>query len=233
MSDQNSLAMSWNAEPLGRTAAPLREQVITRMRQAIADLELKPGQRLIERELIDQLGVSRTTVREALRELTSEGLVTVVPQKGAIVAAPSLEDAADLYEIRASLEALVARRFVERASQEAIDRLGTVLDELEQVALTTTDVRAMLAVKNKFYAVLLAGANSSVLRNLLEGFQHRVQQLRTTSLSAKGRPKKMMKELRGIHKAIARRDAELAAKLTCDHVRAAAHTALASLRAET
>src|SRR4051812_46590318 len=93
MARANSLAESWNAEPMGRIAAPLREQVIAALRQAILDFHLKPGQRLVERELIEQLGVSRTTVREALRELTSEGLVTVVPQKGAVVATPTLEDA--------------------------------------------------------------------------------------------------------------------------------------------
>ena len=75
---------------MGRIAAPLREQVIAALRQAILDFQLKPGQRLVERELIEQLGVSRTTIREALRELTAEGLITVIPQKGAIVSAPSL-----------------------------------------------------------------------------------------------------------------------------------------------
>ena len=72
--------------PVGKAAAPLRERVIATLREAILDFELRPGQRLIERELIERLGVSRTTVRESLRELDSEGLVTVVPQRGAVVA---------------------------------------------------------------------------------------------------------------------------------------------------
>ena len=119
-----------DGRPLGRVAAPLREQVIAALRQAILDFDLKPGQRLVERELIEQLAVSRTTIREAIRELSAEGLVTVVPQKGAIVAAPSLEDAVDLYEVRASLESLVVQRFVERASDDQVERLPAAVDYL-------------------------------------------------------------------------------------------------------
>ena len=74
---------------VGRVAAPLREQVVDVLRQAILDFRLKPGQRLIERELIEQTGVSRTTIREVLRQLAAEGLVTTIPQKGAIVVVPS------------------------------------------------------------------------------------------------------------------------------------------------
>src|ERR671930_1642149 len=91
---------------VGRVAAPLREQVLDVLRQAILDFRFKPGQRLIERELIEQIGVSLTTVREVLRQLAAEGLVTTIPQKGAIVASPSRADAEDLYEVRAALEAL-------------------------------------------------------------------------------------------------------------------------------
>src|ERR1700730_10311746 len=90
--------------PVERVAAPLRDQVLDGLRQAIVEQRLPPGQRLIERELVEQIGVSRTTIREVLRQLTAEGLVTTIPQKGAVVAAPSPEEAADLYEVRAALE---------------------------------------------------------------------------------------------------------------------------------
>lgn len=105
----NSLGDTWAIRPVGRVAAPLREQVIEALRAAILEFGLTPGQRLVERELIEQLGVSRTTVREALRELTSEGLVTVVPQCGAIVSSPSPSEAEELYEARVALESLVVR----------------------------------------------------------------------------------------------------------------------------
>lgn len=215
---------------MGRVAAPLREQVIAALRQAILDFQLKPGQRLVERELIEQLGVSRTTVREALRELTSEGLVTVVPQRGAMVTAPQLDDAADLYEVRASLESLVVQRFVERATDDEVAHLRETVEELAAVASETDDIRQILAAKDRFYAVLIAGARSSALQQLLEGIQARVQVLRATSLSEEGRTPQVLSELRAVVAAVDDRDAELASRLTAEHVRAAAETALRSLR---
>src|ERR687891_466384 len=77
------------AGQVARVAAPLREQVLDLLRREIVEMRLRPGQRLVERELIQRIGVSRTTIREALRELAAEGLVTTIPQKGAIVAGPS------------------------------------------------------------------------------------------------------------------------------------------------
>ncbi|WBU37467.1 GntR family transcriptional regulator [Homoserinibacter sp. YIM 151385] len=227
----NSLSASWSTEPVGRVAAPLREQVIAALRQAILDFQLTPGQRLVERELIESLGVSRTTVREAIRELASEGLVTVVPQRGAIVSAPSLDDAIDLYEVRASLESLVVQRFVERASQDQVRRLGETVDEFERVAHASTEVREVLASKNQFYVVLIEGAASGALQQLLEGIQARVQVLRATSLAESGRSVEVVGELRAIVAAIAERDAPRASALTAEHIRTAARTALASLQA--
>jgi DNA-binding GntR family transcriptional regulator len=230
MARANSLAESWTAEPVGRVAAPLREQVITALRQAILDFQLKPGQRLVERELIEQLGVSRTTVREALRELTSEGLVTVVPQKGAVVATPTLDDAVDLYEVRAALESLVVQRFVERASDAQVERLQAAVERFHDASIRTADIRQILAAKDLFYDVLIEGAASSALQQLLEGIQARVQVLRATSLSEEGRTFAAVRELRAVVDAIAARDAELAARLTAEHIRAAAETALIHMR---
>jgi DNA-binding GntR family transcriptional regulator len=230
MASPNSLAVTWSAEPVGRIAAPLREQVITALRQAILDFHLKPGQRLVERELIEQLGVSRTTVREALRELTSEGLVTVVPQRGAMVSAPTLDAAADLYEVRAALESLTVRRFVERATPEQVSRLEATIDNLAEVTRSTTDIREILVAKDQFYKVLVEGAASTALQQLLEGIQARVQILRATSLSEAGRSIQVVRELRRVVEAIEKGDADEAGRFMEEHVRTAAKTALASLR---
>ncbi|MEH0108847.1 GntR family transcriptional regulator [Tersicoccus sp. MR15.9] len=212
-------------------SAPLREQVIAALRRAILDFDLKPGQRLVERELIERLGVSRTTIREALRELTSEGLVTVVPHRGAMVSAPSLTDAADLYEVRASLESLVTQRFVERATDNDVERLRATVDDLAAISDENHDIRTILRAKDRFYTVLVAGARSAALQQLLEGIQARVQVLRATSLSEAGRAPEAVRELRAVLDAIADRDADLAARRCAEHVRNAAVTALHSLRA--
>ncbi|MGR6520315.1 GntR family transcriptional regulator (plasmid) [Rhodococcus erythropolis] len=219
----------WATSPVGRVAAPVREQVIAALREAILDLRLTPGQRLVERELIEQLNVSRTTVREAIRELASEGLVTVVPQKGAMVSAPSIAEAIDLYEIRASLESLIVVRFVERATPSQVMRLDAAVEHFAEVVGSTTEIREVLAAKDQFYAVLIEGAASNTLRQLVEGIQARVRVLRATSLATSGRSNSAVEELRAIVVAIKDHDADAAAALCAAHIRTASKTALAQI----
>jgi len=212
-----------------RVAAPLREQVLDVLRQAIVDLRLQPGHRLIERELVEQIGVSRTTIREVLRQLDAEGLVRTIPQKGAVVAVPTPEEAAELYEVRAALEALAARRFVERASGAQVRALKSALAQIERVSGDGRDIGAILRAKDRFYDVLLDGAGNSAVRSILAGLQARVSVLRRTSLSQPGRPARSVVELRTIVEAVEARDAEAAARACWSHVERAAETGLGAL----
>ncbi len=214
---------------VGRVAAPLREQVLELLRQEIVELRLPPGRRLIERELVEQIGVSRTTVREVLRELAAEGLVTTIPQKGAIVAVPSPEEAAELYEVRAALEALAARRFVEHASDAQVKELRDSFDEVERVTREGGDIRAMLKAKDRFYRALLDGARNSAIRTILGGLQARVSVLRATSLSQPGRKERAVAEMRAIVEAVEARDGESAARAAARHVEEAASAGLRAL----
>lgn len=214
---------------VGRVAAPLREQVLEALREAILRFELQPGQRLVERELIESTGVSRTTIREVLRELAAEGLVTVVPQKGAVVHSPSPEEAADLYAVRAALEGLAVRRFIERASQEAVEKLRATVAELERVASAGSGMRELLAAKDHFYDVLLEGADSPTVREILGGVQARVRLLRATSMAQPGRPRHMLEEIRELLDAIAARDADEAVRLSSLHLDNAAATGVGAL----
>lgn len=225
----NSLAEAWFGSPVGRVAAPLREQVVDALTEAIMARRLMPGQRLVERELVEQLGVSRTTVREAIRELSSQGLVTVVPQRGAVVSSPTLEEARDLYDMRAAIESVIVRRFVERATDEQIDQLDVAVEGFAAAAAGTDDVNALLTSKSDFYRVLLEGAGGTVFRQLIESLQVRVQLLRATSLSAPGRSMAAAQELRAIARAVRAHDADTAATLCAEHIYAASRTALASL----
>lgn len=230
MSTTNTVT-AWSGSPVDRVAAPLREQVITALRTAILDFQLRPGQRLVERELIEQLGVSRTTVREALRELTSEGLVTVVPQRGAVVSAPSLAEAEDMYDIRAVLESVLVERFVERATDEQLDRLDASVEDFARHTAGTDDIRVVLDAKDKIYEVLIEGAASPSLKNIIEGIQARVRLLRATSMGEPGRAEEAAEELRAVVTAARNREAKRAAQLCETHVRNAAKTALKHLRA--
>ncbi|HWK19236.1 MAG TPA: GntR family transcriptional regulator [Microbacteriaceae bacterium] len=227
----NALSDAWAGNPVDRVAAPLREQVIGALRAAILDFRLSPGQRLVERELIEQLGVSRTTVREALRELTSEGLVTVVPQRGAVVAAPSLDEAEDLYEIRAVLESLLVERFVERATDEQIQRMVDAVDDFARLTAGSNDIRVILDSKDGFYEAIVDGAASPALQSIVESLQARVRLLRATSMGEPGRTDEIVGELRRIADAAQARKPAEAARACAAHVRNAAKTALKQLRA--
>jgi DNA-binding GntR family transcriptional regulator len=217
---------------VGRVAAPLREQVLEGLRGAILNFDLKPGERLVERELIEQIGVSRTTIREVLRELTAEGLVVVIPQKGAVVYAPSREEAKDLYAVRASLEALAVRRFIERAAEDKIEALRGTIKGIEAVSASEGGMLELLHAKDRFYDVLLDGAASPTIHQILGGVQARVRLLRATSLSQPGRPAEVVEEIRGLVEAIAARDIDLAVRLCDAHLNKAAATGIKALEAD-
>jgi DNA-binding GntR family transcriptional regulator len=219
---------SW-AVPLGRVAAPLRDQVLNTIRQAILDFQLQPGARLIERELIEQLGVSRTTIREVIALLVSEGLVTVIPQRGAIVSIISVEDASDIYEMRGALEAQAVRRFVDRATPEQVARLRKAWADIDRASRSSSDRARSLQMKDAFYEVLLDGANSPMLTQVLTMLQGRVRLMRSTSLSVPGRPKQASAELRRVVELIEAGDADGAAEAAAVHVRTAAEVGMRQL----
>ena len=211
---------------VGRVAAPLRDQVLEIVRGAILDFRYKPGQRLIERELIEQIGVSRTTIREVLRELDAEGLVTTIPQKGAIVVVPTPEEAADLYDVRGSLEALAARRFVERANGEQLVALRRAVEDFGRAVVAGADTLTLLQAKDAVYDVLLDGAGSAAIRSMLSGLQARVRMLRFTSLSQPGRPAVAVLEMRVLCDAVEARDGDAAAAACVSHLEQAARTGI-------
>jgi DNA-binding GntR family transcriptional regulator len=208
---------------VARVAAPLREQVLDLLRQEIIELRLRPGQRLVERELIERIGVSRTTIREALRQLAAEGLVTTIPQRGAIVAVPSAKEAAEVYEVRALLEGVAAKEFALNASDLQVKALKRVFEEVKRSQGEVED-GSFLRAKHRFYEVLFDGAGNSTIRSILEGLQARVAVLRATTVAVPGRPKVSVAEVGAIVEAIERRDPEAAAAATSYHVRQAART---------
>lgn len=218
---------------LRRVAAPLREQVLELLRSDIVEQRLEPGHRLIERELIEQIGVSRTTVREVLRQLAAEGLVTTIPQKGAIVAALTREDAEDLYEAREALEALAARRFAQRASADQVTALRRSFTAFELLTAGGAEIPEVLRAKNAFYDVLLEGSRNAPIHALLGGLRARVAMLRTTSLTQDGRPARAVEEIRELVEAIEASDPDRAAAAASHHVQQAARTALGALEPHT
>jgi GntR family transcriptional regulator, trigonelline degradation regulator len=209
-----------------RNPAPIRAQVVDRLRQAILNHTLVPGQRLIERELVELTGVSRTSVREALRELAAEGLVTTVPNKGTVVASITVSEARQLYEVRSNLEGLAGRLFVKNASDSERRALVRALTAIERCAARN---QSMLQAKDRFYDVLLGGTGNEQLRAIANGIHERVRVLRSFSLSVPGRTAQSIIELRAIVAAIEANDADAAAAACSAHVEAAGSYASAAL----
>jgi DNA-binding GntR family transcriptional regulator len=205
------------AVQVNRVAAPVREQVVDQLRQAIVQMRLKPEQRLVERELIEQTGVSRTTIREVLRQLAAEGLVTTIPHKGTVVASPSVERAAELYEVRAMLEGMAARQFAERATDVHLRALRRAFEGIER--------------KRHFYDALFEGAANGTIQSLVESLQARVTVLRAASLSQPGRAAQTVEEVRAIVEALERRDGDAAAAACVHHVNEAARTVFEAMAA--
>ena len=233
-SDEQTVAATgtiWPESPIGRVAAPLRDRVLEAIRQAILDRRLRPGQRLIERELMEQLGVSRPTIREVVARLASEGLVTEIPQRGAIVSVLTPDEAADIYEMRMALEALAVQRFIERATAEQVAELRAAFEDLTKLA-ETAETLDQLKAKDTFYKALFTGAGSPPLTQMLTTLQGRVALLRSTSMSTPGRTRDMLAEVQAIVEAIEARDTARAKTATATHIRNAAQTALSQISAQ-
>ncbi|WP_116134760.1 GntR family transcriptional regulator [Tropicimonas sp. IMCC34043] len=210
------------------TLPGLREQVAERLRMAIVVGHFKPGERLIERELCDMMGVSRTSLREALRELQADGLITLKPNKGMSVSVLTQETARSIYEVRQMLEGLAARLFAQRASGEEMKALRASVEEL---ALVYQDFSAetFIDVKGRFYDILLKGAGNEVAADMLRRIHTRASQLRVVSLSSSERAQESIRELRAFCDALEARDEDLAWRLCLDHVQNAAKAALKSI----
>lgn len=208
-----------------KLAAPLRQQVQDGLRQAIIDGRLKPGARLIERELTEMMGVSRTVIREALRQLESEGLVAIIPNKGPVVRELTLTEAKDLYSIRAVLEGYAARLFVENAGDAELKQLAQALDVVTG-AYERGDAQEVLETKNRFYDVLFAGAGSETLSSMLGTLHARIWRWRAIGLThpqrSDARSRESIEGLRAILVAIRGRDAEAAEKLMREEAQHAA-----------
>jgi GntR family transcriptional regulator, trigonelline degradation regulator len=209
-----------------RTPAPVRAQVLDNLRQAITERQFAPGQRLIERELVELTGVSRTSVREALRELAAEGLVTAVPNKGTVVTSVSAEEARQLYEVRSALEGLAGRLFAQHASPAQRTALVKAMQRIERLAAKGAPI---LAAKDSFYDVLFEGGGNDALRSVVAGLHARVSLLRWLSLSVPGRPVESLAELRDIVDAVLANDADGAAQACSWHVEQAGRVGLQAL----
>ena len=154
-------------------AAPVRSQVVEMLRTAITGGQFAPGQRLIEKDLCDLMGVSRPSVREALRQVESEGLIVTIPNRGPTVSQLSTRDVASIYEVRGALEALAAQLFAASASDEQVAELDAAVTQLDG-AYKTGDLEKIVVAKRIFYDVLLEGCGNNILPTLFRTMNARI-----------------------------------------------------------
>lgn len=200
--------------------APVRSQVADRLRKAIAKGYFGPGHRLVERELVELTGASRSTVREALRELEAERLLTTVPYRGVVVAVPTLAQAEELYEVREHLDGLVVHRFTLQATSSDVAALANANMAVQGAG----SIREMLAAKEQLYDVLQR--YSATVNEVLTVINGRIAALRGISLSQPGRLSQSKSELQEITDAVVTGDSLEAVAATRRHVQQARRCAL-------
>lgn len=223
-----------NIEDLRIVANPtlVREHALDKLRTAISTGFYRPGTRLVERELCEALGVSRTSVREAMRQLQSEGLIEAGPRRAIIVSVLSADDAWDIYTLREMVEAAAIRRLVERADPKALKRLQTIYKAIEKYA-GKGDLPALSEMAGTFYEEILDGSESKVIRETGRQLLKRVSYLRLASMSVPQRVEDGLAEWGAIVDAVAAGCPDSAADALVRHIRNARETVVGKLRAET
>lgn len=156
---------------------PLREAVFEILRNAIIDQTLKPGQHLMEVQLAEQLGVSRTPVRESIRKLENEGFVTMIPRKGAFVTPFSIDDLSEMMEIRSALEALAAKLAAENADENQIEELKEC-NELFKIAIKENQLDNIIDNDVVFHEALYRASGNTKLTNMVHQLQDQMTRLR-------------------------------------------------------
>lgn len=208
---------------------PLRELVLDAIRGAIMNGTLQPRERLMEIQLAEELGVSRTPIREALRKLELEGFIVMVPRKGAYVSDLSFKDIADVFEIRAALEGLAAGLAAERITDEELESMERLLVE-KQEAITQEDISKLVEVDTKFHELMYQASRNVRLGNIISNLREQIQRFRLTSLSYPGRDKLSLEEHKKIVEAIQARDYQLARQLAQEHIENAENVLIECLK---
>ena len=184
-------------------------ETLVRLSTLIIEGDYKPGDRLVERELCDRLQVSRTSIREALRQLEAEKLVQIIPNKGPVVRRLSTKEFLDLWDIRATIECLAARRFACQGTDAAILALEKSIHALE-AALAEKDEHRIRVAKNDFFECFMLGSGNFALPDLLRQLNAQLSFMWASSLRVPGRPTESIKDLLALLEGVKARNPEAA-----------------------
>lgn len=200
--------------------ASLRNKVFKHIKSQIINGAYGPGDTLLESRLADELGVSRTPIREAIRLLEMEGLVETTTKKGAVVLGISQKDVEDIYAIRQLVEGLAARWAAERLTPPELKELQKIYELMEFYA-QKHDVEEVAELDNKFHQLIYEAAGSKILYLTLHNLHQFVQLARLKSLSVQNRLPQTLAEHHAILEAFQVKDGAAAEKALAEHVRMA------------
>jgi DNA-binding GntR family transcriptional regulator len=189
----------------------LRERIVSSIRDAIINGQLKPGARIAEPELAEQFGISRTPIREAFRQLETEGFITVQPRKGASVASFSAQDVSNFYDLKMILEGYAARLATMTLTDSEIDRMDT-LNKMMDAAAAKKDIRKVLELHNEFHDTFLRAAGNDRLHQIVQAMVAKFQRCRLI-LANQGKVEGSVEQHKEIVEAFRKRDPVLAEKL--------------------
>ena len=207
---------------------PLRDVVFNTLRQAILKGELKPGERLMEIQLAKRLGVSRTPVREAIRKLELEGLVLMVPRKGAEVADITQQDLEDVLEVRAALEELAVKNACDNITEEQIQELKKAAADFKE-ALEGTDLIACAEADMRFHEITYAATNNRRLIRIVNNLREQMYRYRMEYLKDKRTYKVLLEEHDTIRRALKKHDKVKAGNAIKSHIENQKKSILTSL----
>ncbi|SDK89194.1 transcriptional regulator, GntR family [Clostridium cochlearium] len=196
---------------------PAREIILEELRSAIFDKKLKEGDRLVENNIAKSMGVSRTPVREALRQLEIEGLAINIARKGTLVKGISKEDIMEIYDIREVLEGLAVRGACLNISRKEIFRLKEII-EIMRKSINENDTDKYIKSHNEYNRIILDASKNKRLVSNLEYIYEYLKSMRKVTLSNEVRREKALLEHNSIVEAIEKGDEVLAEKLARDHV---------------
>lgn len=196
---------------------PLRDVVFQTLRQAIMRGDLKPGERLMEIKLANKLGVSRTPIREAIRMLELEGLVIMIPRKGAQVAQITEKDLNDVLEVRLGLEALAIQFAVERITKEQLEALKKAAEVFEELA-DSGELTAVAEADVNFHELIYQATDNKRLRQLLNNLREQMYRYRIEYLKDIDSRRELVSEHYTIYEAIQSRDYEKACETMHLHI---------------
>lgn len=204
---------------------PLREVVYETLREAIKTGSLAPGERLMEIQLAEELGVSRTPVREAIRKLELERFVVMIPRRGTYVANLSLKDINEVFEIRAALDSLAAGLAAERITEDEQEQLERMLVEIADY-IDQNDHVKIVATDEAFHDLLYRASRNERLVGIIYNLREQFSRFRSVSINYPGRLQNTLEEHRQLVEAIAQRDSELAQHKAREHIENAEQTLL-------